>query len=205
MILGVLIEKEEGYWSSENKLENESNVESSSDREEEGKEIASANGSEAKDTHESDNDTENESQKQTILALKCPPPWTLKIPVNIVRTLMCTGHWSWHVLNALGTITTRFVLYVITRSPRREITSKRAFSGVTIVEQLHTKTRRSWKPIFVPLLKRKTKETTDFWSPSSVFYSFCNCCSKKFLKWYLVPGFIESIYYLSRVIKLIIS
>ena len=57
-----------------------------------------------------------------------------------------------------------FVLYAITRSPRREITSKRAFFGVTIVEQLHTKTPRRWKPIFIPLLNRRTKKRINFHS-----------------------------------------
>ena len=42
---------------------NESNVERSSDREEEGEEIASVNGSEAEDTPEGDNDTENDSEE----------------------------------------------------------------------------------------------------------------------------------------------
>ena len=51
---------------------------------------------------------------------------------------------------------TRFVLYAITTFPR-EITWNRAFVGVTIVHQLHTKTRRGWKPISIPLLKRRTK------------------------------------------------
>ena len=76
-------------------------------------------------------------RKQKVIAMKRPPPFTLKIPVNIVIILMCTGHWSWNVLNALGTIHPWFVLYVITRSPRREITWKRAFFGATIVEQWH--------------------------------------------------------------------
>ena len=71
--------------------------------------------------------------------------------------LMCTGHWPRDVLNAFGTITTRFVLYAITRFPRGEITWKRAFFGVTIAEQLHAKTWRRWKPISIPLLKRRTK------------------------------------------------
>ena len=97
-------------------------------------------------------------RKQKEVALKSPPPFTLKIPVNIVRTLMCTGHWSWNVLNAFGTITTKVVQYAITRSPRREITSKRGFFGVTIVERLHTKTRRRWKQISLPLLKRRTRK-----------------------------------------------
>ena len=38
---------------------------------------------------------------------------------------MCTGHWSWNVLNAFGTITTKFDLYAISRSTRREITSNK--------------------------------------------------------------------------------
>ena len=117
--------------------------------------------------------------------------FTLEIPVNIVITLTCTGHWSWNVLNALCTITTRFVFYVITRSPRREITSKRAFFGVTIVEQLHTKTPRRSKPIFNSLLKRKTKEMTDFSSLSNscAFYFRCRF-SIKFSPRYLGSGFI---------------
>ena len=39
-------------------------MESSSDRKEEGEEIAFANGREAEDTHVIDNDTENDSEKQ---------------------------------------------------------------------------------------------------------------------------------------------
>ena len=85
-------------------------------------------------------------RKQKEVAMKSSPPFTLKIPMNIVRTLMCTWHWSWNVLNAFGTITTKVVHYAFTRSPRREISSKRAFFDVTIVERLHTKTRRRWKP-----------------------------------------------------------
>ena len=51
------------------------------------------NGSEYEDTHEIDNDTENDSEAtQKVVALKCPPPFTLKISVNIARTLICTGH-----------------------------------------------------------------------------------------------------------------
>ena len=60
-VLSDLIEKENGYRNGENTSENESNVESSSGREQE--EIASANGNEAEDTQESDNDTENDSEE----------------------------------------------------------------------------------------------------------------------------------------------
>ena len=31
-------------------------------------------------------------RKEKVVILKRPPPFTLKVPVNIVRTLMCTGH-----------------------------------------------------------------------------------------------------------------
>ena len=135
-------------------------------------------------------------RKLKVIALKRPPPFTLKIPVNIVRILKCTEHWSWNVLTAFGTITTRFVRYAITRSPRREITSKRAFFGVKIVEQLHTKKRRRWKLIIIPPLKRRTKKRINFsfLSNRCVFDSFCHCFSIKFLKRYLVSGFIVSVY-----------
>ena len=120
-------------------------------------------------------------RKQKVVALKRPPPFILKIPVNIVRTLKCKEHWSWTVLTAFGTITTRFVRYSITRSPRREITSQRAFFGVTIVEQLYTKKRRRWKPIFIPPLQRRPKKKINFsfLSNRCVFDSFCHWFSIK--------------------------
>ena len=31
-------------------------------------------------------------RKQKVVALKRPPPFTLKIAVKIARTLICTGH-----------------------------------------------------------------------------------------------------------------
>ena len=140
-------------------------------------------------------------RKQNVVALKRPPPFTLKIPVNIVSILKRTEHWSWNVLTASGTITTRFVRSAITRSPRREIPSKRAFFGVTIVEQLHAKKWRRWKPIFIFLLKRRTKKRINFsfLSNRCVFDSLCHWFSIKFLKRYLVSGFIVSVYY-SRVL-----
>ena len=33
-------------------------------------------------------------RKQKVVALKRPPPFTLKVPVNIAKTLMCTRHLS---------------------------------------------------------------------------------------------------------------
>ena len=49
-LLSDLIEKEKGSRNNENNFENESSVESSSDREEEGQELASVNSSEDEDT-----------------------------------------------------------------------------------------------------------------------------------------------------------
>ena len=131
-----------------------------------------------------------------VVALKRPSPFTLKVPVNIVRTLMRTGHWSWNVLNAFGTTTTRFVLYAITRSPRREITSKRAFFGVTIVEQLHTKTPRRWKPISIPVLKRARRRGLSYFHSFQItvyLILFVIVFLIKFLKQYLLSGFIARI------------
>ena len=31
-------------------------------------------------------------RKQKVVAVKRPPPFTLKVPVNIAKTLMCTRH-----------------------------------------------------------------------------------------------------------------
>ena len=84
-LLSDLIEKEKGYQNVENTSDNESkNEESSSDIEnqQEEEEVASENGVEAEGTQESDNDTENDSQEKE----------SSNVPVNIARTLMCTGH-----------------------------------------------------------------------------------------------------------------
>ena len=93
-LLSELIEKEKGYRNAENTSENESNNEESlSDIENYGaEEVATENGSEAEGTQESDNDTKTTVKKQKVLTLKRPPTFTLKVPVNIVRILMCTGN-----------------------------------------------------------------------------------------------------------------
>ena len=62
-MLSDLIEKEKDYRNNERNFENESNVESSSDKEERGEEMDSMNGSEDEDTQERDNDTENDSEE----------------------------------------------------------------------------------------------------------------------------------------------
>ena len=123
--------------------------------------------------------------------------FTLTLVFTICPTVICTGHWSWNVVNAFGTTTTRFVLYAIPIFPRGQITWKRAFVGVTIVEQLHTKTRRRCKPISSPLLKRRTKmKINQFLSLTNrlVFDSFSHCFLTKFVKRCPVSGFIASNY-----------
>ena len=140
------------------------------------------------------------ARKQKVVTFpQRPPLFTPKIPVNIVRILKCTEHWSWSVLTAFGTITTRFVRYAITRSPRREFTSKRAFFGVTIVANCGAITRKKAKTLetnFIFLLNRKTKKRINFsfLSNRCVFDSFCHWFSIKFLKRYLVSGLIVSVY-----------
>ena len=88
-----LIEKEKGYQNVENTSDNESNNEESSsdvENQEEEEEVASENGVEAEGTQESDNDTENDSQETES---SIPETSTaFHVPVNIARTLMCTGH-----------------------------------------------------------------------------------------------------------------
>ena len=88
-VLIDLIGKEKGYRNGENTSENESKVESSSGREQE--EIASANGSEA-EVKRATTTLKTTVRKRKVIAMKRPPPFTLKIPVNIVRILMCMGH-----------------------------------------------------------------------------------------------------------------
>ena len=168
--------------------------------------VASENGVED-DSQESGNDTENDSQEtESSIALKRPPPFTLKIPVNIVRPLKCTGHSSWNVLNAFGTITTRFALHAITRSPRRGITLKRAFFGFTIVEQLHTKTRRRWKPNFIPLLKRRTKEKINFipFKSLCILITFFVTGFNKVFKTLSLVSFYCMLAFIGRVFQLIL-
>ena len=67
-------------------------MESSSDREDEGEEIASMNGSKDEDIQESENDTEKDSQETESRTPETSTTFPLKISVKIARTLMCTGH-----------------------------------------------------------------------------------------------------------------
>ena len=65
-LLSDLIEKEKDYRNNESTFEKESNVESASDREEDGEDIDFVNGNEDEDTQERDNDTENDSEETEI-------------------------------------------------------------------------------------------------------------------------------------------
>ena len=79
--------------------------------------------------------------------------------------------------------------YMRSRDPRGEK------FGVTIVEQLHTKTRRRWKPISIPLLKMKTKKRINFSFLSNRFAldSFCYWFLIKFVRQYPVSALLLAI------------
>ena len=94
------------------------------------------NGSGDEDTQESDNDSENDSEETESSS---PEPSTVIHSENLCEHCENSNVYGTLIMKCpkcVGTITTKIVLYAITRSPRREITSKRAFFGVTIVEQL---------------------------------------------------------------------
>ena len=114
------------------------------------------NGSEDEDTHESDNDTENDSEETESSS---PETSTTIHSENLCEH--CDNS------NVYGTL--------IMKCPKcfwhdYYKISKRAFFGATIVEQLHTKMRRRWKPIFISLLKRRTKKMINFYPFQIAFY-----------------------------------
>ena len=142
-MLSDLVDKKKGYRKAENTSDNESNNEESlsdienqegEEEEEEKAEVASESGVED-DSQESDNDTENDSRKTESSSLEtsttfhaenyCEHCENSKVYGTLI---MKCPKCFWHV------ITTRFVLYAITRSHQRG-----AVFGVTIVERLHTK------------------------------------------------------------------
>ena len=158
-MLSDLIEKEKGYQNVENTSDNESNnEESSSDienqEEQEEEEVASENGVDAEGTQESDNDTENDSQETESSSPETSTTFHSKSPCehcensNVYGTLiMKCPKCFWSDYYKICPICDHQI-------PKGR---KRAFFGVTIAEQLHTKTWRRWKPISIPLLKRRTK------------------------------------------------
>ena len=90
-----LIEKGKGYQNVENTSDNESNnEESSSDiesQEEEGKWLLRM-ALKVKAPKRATTTIKTTVRKQKVVVLKRPPPFTLNVPLNIARTLMCTGH-----------------------------------------------------------------------------------------------------------------
>ena len=54
--------------------------------------MASENGVEAEGTKRATTTLKTTVRKQKVVALERPPPFTLKVPVNIAKTLMCTPH-----------------------------------------------------------------------------------------------------------------
>ena len=124
--------------------------------------MASEIGVEAEGTQESDNDTENDSQETESSSPETSPTIHSENLCKHCENSNVYGKLIMKCPKCFLHDSNKICLYVITRSKRREVTSKRAFFGVTIVEQLHTKTPRRWKPIFIPLLKRRTKKRINF-------------------------------------------
>ena len=83
-----LIEKEKGHQNGENTSENEGHVKSSSDREVEGEEIALLMAVKPKTIKRVTTILKTTVRKQKVKT----PHFILKIPANIVRLLICTGH-----------------------------------------------------------------------------------------------------------------
>ena len=120
-MLSDLVDKKKGYRKAENTSDNESNNEESlsdienQEEEEEKAEVASESGVED-DSQESDNDTENDSRKTESSSLETSTTFHAEISCEhcenskVYGTLiMKCPKCFWHV------ITTRFVLYAITR------------------------------------------------------------------------------------------
>ena len=160
-LLSDLIQKEKCYRNAENTYENESNEESSSDLEEDGveeeeEEVASENGSEAEDTQESENDTEKDSQKRESCNPETSTAFHSESPCE-----HCENS------NVYGTLIVKCpkcstMLYKICPICNHQIPKERNYIKEGFL-QCHdcgarTKTRRRWKPISIPLLKRRTKK-----------------------------------------------
>ena len=143
-LLSDLIEKEKGYQNVENTSDNESNNEESSsdieNQEEKEEEVASENGVEALVTQESDNDTENDSQEAENSSPETSTTFLSKSPCehcensNVYGTLiMKCPKCFWHDYYKICPICDHQI-------PEGRNYIKRAFFGVTIAEQLYTKT-----------------------------------------------------------------
>ena len=157
-----LIEKEKDFRNSENTFENESNVESSSDREEDGEELASVNGSGDEDTQESDNDSENDSEETESSS---PEPSTVIHSENLCEhcensnvygtLIMKCPKCFWHDYYKSSLICDHQI-------PEERNYIKEGFLRCHDCGAITHKNVKLWKPVFVPLLKRRTKKGINF-------------------------------------------
>ena len=159
-LLSDLTEKEKGYRNAENTSENErNNEESSLDVEnQKGEDVASENGVEAEGTQESGNDNENDSQETESSSPETSTAFHSKsVPCehcedsNVYWTLiMKCPKCFWHDYYKICPICD----HQITEGRNYMKEGFRRCHDCGAVP--HTR-RRRWKPISIPLQKRKTK------------------------------------------------
>ena len=160
-MLSDLIEKEKGYRNAENTCENESNNEESSsdiENQKEAEEVASENGVEAEGTQESDYDTENGSQETESSSPETSTTFHSKSPFedcknsNVHGTvIMKCPKCFWQDYYKICPIRDHQI-------PEGRNYIKEGFLRCHDCGAITHKTPRRWKPISIPLLKRKTKK-----------------------------------------------
>ena len=136
--------------------------------EEEEEEVASENGVEAESTQESDNDTENDSEETESSSPETSTTFHSKSPCehcensNVYSTLiMKCPKCFWHDNYKISLICDHQI-------PEERNYIKEGFLRCHIVEQLHTKTPRRWKPIFSHLLKKRTRRRRTNFHPFEI-------------------------------------
>ena len=99
-------------WLERSEGASRSNEESSSDIEnQEEEEVASENGVENEGTQESENDIENDSDETESSSLETSTTFHPENPCELCDNSKVYGNWSWNVVTAFSTITTRFDRY----------------------------------------------------------------------------------------------
>ena len=164
--------------------------------EKEEEEVASENGFED-DSQESYNDTESDhSQETESSSLETSTTFQSENPCEHCENSKVYGTLIMKCPNCFWRDYYKICPICDHQIPRRVITSKRDFFGVTIVLAITHKKAKTLRPIFIPPLKRRTKKIINFSSLSSrcVFYSFCHWFSIKISQLYLVSGFIVGVY-----------
>ena len=151
-MLNDLIEKEKDYRNNESAFENGSNVESSSDREEDGEQIDSVNGNEDEDTQERDSDTENDSEEressspETSITIHSENLCEHCENSNVYGTLiMKYPKCFWHDYYKICPICDHQI-------PEERNYIKDGFLRCHDCGAITHKTRRRWKPIFISRL-----------------------------------------------------